>query len=513
MDVAAPITLLITLSNLKQSDSVTMLFDDGSEMSTGSTNSAKTTGFYQRLDAGTYYLDIGIGFAATAPTLGAPASVARPLAKPASQKRLTAPTTGYKLKIHAIKPTSDDAPQPPQQGPDGLPIPTGGFGVEPDISGVNNFAGWQDFSANPLFAAGGPSPDDIVQGGIGDCYFLSTLSDIARNDPGLIQQDVTQLNNGTYQVKFERNGQDVIENVDASFAVDSTGKPVFAGLGTGGSIWVAVMEKAFCFFRHPDQPASYSQIDFGSGAEVFADFGGSNLASLFAYQFKTGSQLVTEINNELAAGDVIDFASSQQATALVPSHVYSVVQVNADGSLMLRNPWGFNQATPGDGGYINLTGDQALYSLNGFTSSTFGAVLTTPIVQPVTPPTPPPPPSSNLLVVGNGTLGDNSFDLQNGRWGDAFTVTATADGTADVVMESNAFAPTVEVLQINADNSTTLVDYDANTARSIDSVVEFQAVAGTRYEVVLSSLDPATGVYAVGITPNLGSYTPFGPTV
>jgi hypothetical protein len=196
---------------------------------------------------------------------------------------------------------------------------------------------------------------------------------------------------------------------------------------------------------------------------------------------------------------------------VVPSHVYSVVQVNGDGTVMVRNPWGFNQSTPGDGGYINLSGDQLLNNLNGFTAASFGVVATTPVVQPVPQPTPTPPAPSNLVVVGNGTLGDNSFDLQNGRWGDAFVVTATADGTADVVMESNAFAPTVQVLQINADGSTTLIDYDANAARGIDSVVEFQALAGTRYEVVLSSVDPSVGVYAVGITSNLGSYQPFGP--
>ncbi|HEY8748531.1 MAG TPA: C2 family cysteine protease [Tepidisphaeraceae bacterium] len=503
-DVTAPINLQITLSNLKQSDSVTLLFEDGSGLSTGGTNGAKASGFYQRLDPGTYYLDIGIGFAASAGKAPATRSV--------SHKRITGPTTGYKLKIHAVAPDGTAAPVPDPQGPGGLPIPTGGFGVEPDISNVNNFAGWNDFSANPLFATGGPSPDDIVQGGVGDCYFLATLSDIARNDPGLIQQDVTQLANGTFQVKFERNGQDVFENVDASFAVDTAGKPVFAGLGTGGSIWVAVMEKAFCFFRHPDQPASYSQIDFGSGAEVFADLGGSNLGSLFAYQFRTGSQLVSEINNELAAGAVIDYASSQQAVELVPSHVYSVVQVNGDGTVMMRNPWGFNQATPGDGGYLNLTGDQLLANVNGFTSCTFTAVPTTIIPQPTPQPTPTPPPSSQLVVIGTGTLGSNSFDLQNGRWGDAFVITATASGTADVVMESNAFAPTVEVLQINDDNSTALVVYDSNSARSVDAVGEFQAIAGTRYEVVLSSVDPSVGNYAIGITSNLGSYQPFSPT-
>ena len=518
-DVLQPINLQITLSNLKQSDSVTLYFEDGSGISTGSTEGAKATGFYQRLDPGTYFLDIGTGFASASPgsavaseanTFGS--SFFKNAVKSAKPKRITGPTTGYKLKIHGARPDNTDAPQPDPTGPGGLPIPTGGLGVEPDVANVQNFAGWQDFSNYPLFAANGPSPDDIIQGGIGDCYFLSTLSNIARTDPGLIQQSVTQLANGTYQVTFQRDGQPVVETVDASFAVDNTGKPIFAGLGTGNAIWVPIMEKAFCFFRHPDQTPSYSQIDFGSGAEVFADFGGQNLGSLFGYQFRTGDQLVSEIRSELAAGDVIDYATSAQAPNLVSSHIYAVVQVNDDGTLTLRNPWGFNPNNAGDGGYINLTPDQALFNLNGFTSAAFTPVPTTPVVTPTPTPTPTVPPSNQLTVVGTGTLGSNSFDLQNGRWGDAFVITATADGTADVVMESNAFAPTVEVLQINdVDNTTTLVDYDANTGRSVDSVVEFQAIAGVRYEVVLSSVDPAVGEYALGITNNLGNYTPFGP--
>src|ERR1700722_9958291 len=60
-DVTGSINLDITLSNLKQSDSVTLLFADGSGLSTGSTNGSKAAGFFQRLDPGTYYLDIGTG--------------------------------------------------------------------------------------------------------------------------------------------------------------------------------------------------------------------------------------------------------------------------------------------------------------------------------------------------------------------------------------------------------------------------------------------------------------------
>ena len=63
---------------------------------------------------------------------------------------------------------------------------------------------YQDYSNHPLFSAAGPSQDDIAQGEIGDCYFLSTLSAIAKVDPGRIRQSVLDMGDGTYLVQFCR---------------------------------------------------------------------------------------------------------------------------------------------------------------------------------------------------------------------------------------------------------------------------------------------------------------------
>ncbi len=57
--------------------------------------------------------------------------------------------------------------------------------------------GAANVSSRPLFAAAGPSKDDIVQGQVGDCYFLATLAATARTNPNRIRQSVVELGNGT----------------------------------------------------------------------------------------------------------------------------------------------------------------------------------------------------------------------------------------------------------------------------------------------------------------------------
>jgi hypothetical protein len=39
-----------------------------------------------------------------------------------------------------------------------------------------------------LFLDGGPRPDDIRQGQIGNCYRMAALAGIVAKDPGLIEQ-------------------------------------------------------------------------------------------------------------------------------------------------------------------------------------------------------------------------------------------------------------------------------------------------------------------------------------
>jgi calpain-15 len=87
------------------------------------------------------------------------------------------------------------------------------------------------------------SPNDIIQGGLSDCYFLSALSTLAEKDYRIHNIFVTKTynHNGYYICKLTFNGiyQEVI--VDDLFPVNVKDKPIFAQPAQGKYIWVMVL--------------------------------------------------------------------------------------------------------------------------------------------------------------------------------------------------------------------------------------------------------------------------------
>jgi Ca2+-binding RTX toxin-like protein len=216
------------------------------------------------------------------------------------------------------------------------------------------------FSNVPLFTSSGPADADIAQGFVGDCYFLSTLGAIARVNPDVIRQHVTEMGDGTYIVRFERDGHDVFYRVDADLPTFGRGMPGYQGNYQFNSMWASVMEKAFALFRHND--GRYASIEAGWPSEVFQALGFSSASSGFEW---SGADLLRTIKTHLDAGQAVTFCTPGGAapvwSALEESHCYIVEGVNLDASgnpvsLILRNPWGYDggsaaaaDSNPGDG--------------------------------------------------------------------------------------------------------------------------------------------------------------------
>jgi hypothetical protein len=122
----------------------------------------------------------------------------------------------------------------------------------------------KSFADHPLFAAGGPWKDDIFQGAVGDCYFMSTLTALAGADPEFIRKTVAPLGDGSYAVRFYRNNQEDYVRVDADlWRQSSTDNPTYARFGQQGAIWVPIIEKAFAIARR--DLGSYPSISGGNG--------------------------------------------------------------------------------------------------------------------------------------------------------------------------------------------------------------------------------------------------------
>jgi hypothetical protein len=123
-----------------------------------------------------------------------------------------------------------------------------------------------DFSDHPLFASAGPSKDDIFQGAVGDCYFMARLSALAAADPEFIRKSVAPLGDGSYAVRFVRNGLEDYVRVDSDLWANSSGTPKYAGVGQEGALWVAIIEKAFAIARR--DKANYPSISGGNGTTL-----------------------------------------------------------------------------------------------------------------------------------------------------------------------------------------------------------------------------------------------------
>jgi hypothetical protein len=263
----------------------------------------------------------------------------------------------------------------------------------------------QNFKTKPLFASGGPSMNDVFQGSVGDCYLMASLSAIAKANPEVIRRMVVDLGDGSYAVRFYRNGQPQYVRVDADLWYDPlSGKPIYAKLGQEGSLWVPIVEKAYAFWRM--LKGSYPSIAGGnaSGTPVYDDLGrGSDphqindgvTAKQVINWFNAGSpdgaikdkviagatdmldwiRLELQSGNAVVVGAVSNFKNTTPLQVDDPStaanentfrrgqHVFVVDKVLTDSSgpigLRLRNPYGTQG--PNHDGYIEVTDLTRIY--------------------------------------------------------------------------------------------------------------------------------------------------------
>lgn len=251
--------------------------------------------------------------------------------------------------------------------------------------------GYANFYDMPLFSSAGPSMDDLNQGAVGTCYFLSTLATVANTNAQWIQQSIVDFGDGTFGVRFiDNSGYQQYVRVDADLAVNTTDGGgltlAYAGFGQGGSIWAPLMEKAWTFARdrnNSDSPiaqTSYHNIAGGWLDEAFTALGGADIyASDPNYNsFNDGEYLLAWIAGELENGKALTYATSAQPVDyIISSHAYTVVGVvQADDGqwyLELRNPWGVdgNSSTDGtDDGYVFLSASEAFNSMVQVASAT-----------------------------------------------------------------------------------------------------------------------------------------------
>jgi hypothetical protein len=204
---------------------------------------------------------------------------------------------------------------------------------------------------------------DVDQGGVGDCYFLGPLAQIAKDSPETIQSMITDNGDGTFTVRFYHNGVAEYVTVDRYLPATKIGNWArYAGWGhfegpnkyydSRNELWVALIEKAYIQMDQSgwigqDGNNSYAGIDFAPSSSVTRTLeqitGNNAWRSSIVFSQDVYDRLMADIN----AGRSIVFESDQFNWGIdrpiVDGHVYVLQSYNpATGLFQLWNPHGWD---------------------------------------------------------------------------------------------------------------------------------------------------------------------------
>ena len=200
-------------------------------------------------------------------------------------------------------------------------------------------------------------PSDVVQGELGDCYFLSVLAAFAE-EPKLIAGLVDPKGKGSdsaFTANVIIHGEPVKIVVDDEFPVANDTKLAFAGINeNSGNIWPLILEKAWAKCNR-----SYEDIIPGNSADAFA-FLSPAPYNTYYHNSETRPTLFETIRDAQRKGffvlaDITETAStnleSLSRLGLITNHAYTVINTailrKSNGSeiklLKMMNIWGTNE--------------------------------------------------------------------------------------------------------------------------------------------------------------------------
>ena len=200
----------------------------------------------------------------------------------------------------------------------------------------------------------GVNNDDIIQGGLGDCYFLSAIAALCKF-PTLIKKLFyfkEKSQEHCYGVYLRINGKWELVLVDdyipcygdnvhyaMNFAFSST---------NGNELWVILLEKAWAKIN-----GNYAKIIGGEPHEVF-----DVITDAYSEKLNVASAVANELWEKMIEGEKNGFIMTAgtsgdtynldiEDVGLVPGHAYTVLgvrEVNVNGVkdkvVHVRNPWG-----------------------------------------------------------------------------------------------------------------------------------------------------------------------------
>lgn len=204
------------------------------------------------------------------------------------------------------------------------------------------------YASGSLFVSGA-SLTDIKQGYVGDCYLLATFGSVAMINPGAIEGMFIDNGDGTFAVRYFRNGVADYVTVDRYLPTNGNSL-VYASMGasitnTGNELWVALAEKSYAQLNEAgwigqDGTNSYIGIEGGWMETPYEQVLGRNANSTY---MPTQQAIVDAFNS----GKMVTLGSNSTTTSgVVAGHAYVLKNYNAaTGTFDLYNPWATQHLT------------------------------------------------------------------------------------------------------------------------------------------------------------------------